>query len=260
MTPEISEFSYGFALTHELANFSGQLLSAAPIFPSLIEEGKTGGGYDVRLDVPGLPVFLQFKRADCLIKRSAKQIKDGHILSTPFYRFPITRKSHSRQHDLLLDLDIDPNVVYYVAPRFYRVTELNAAYTNKLIVDRSCFIRPRDIGPLTDEPHVVVFDEDHHFICSDPRPISALDGVELQAHFEGRLTSEERALKDVLDETISRAEKALAHANIHPQELDFGRSDKTEGQRQLRQIADLTLRYFGAQFLVIQMSRHIDYV
>jgi hypothetical protein len=44
MTPEISEFSYGFALTHELITLAGQPLRAAPIFSSLIEEGRAGGG------------------------------------------------------------------------------------------------------------------------------------------------------------------------------------------------------------------------
>lgn len=41
MIPEISEFSYGFALTNELVSWSK--LTAASIFPSLIEEGKKGG-------------------------------------------------------------------------------------------------------------------------------------------------------------------------------------------------------------------------
>jgi len=41
MTPEISEFSYGFALTNEIVAWA--TLKIAPIFPSLIEEGKKGG-------------------------------------------------------------------------------------------------------------------------------------------------------------------------------------------------------------------------
>ena len=48
MAPEIPEFSYGFALTNEIVGWNG--VSTAPIFPSLIEEGWSGGGYDVLLD------------------------------------------------------------------------------------------------------------------------------------------------------------------------------------------------------------------
>lgn len=62
MLPEISEFSYGFALMNELVGWTE--LSAAPVFPSLIEEGKAGGGYDVKLDWPGAPLYLQFKRSE----------------------------------------------------------------------------------------------------------------------------------------------------------------------------------------------------
>lgn len=43
MKPLVSEFSHGYALTQELV--AGRLgpLRGAPIFPSLIEEGWTGG-------------------------------------------------------------------------------------------------------------------------------------------------------------------------------------------------------------------------
>ena len=77
MTPEISEFSYGFALTNELVGWAP--LAAAPIFPSLLEEGKAGGGYDVHLDAPGTPLYLQFKRSDCMKRKSAKEISQHKL-------------------------------------------------------------------------------------------------------------------------------------------------------------------------------------
>jgi len=46
-------------------------LSAAPVFPSLLEEGNLG--WDLRLDMPGRAVMLQFKISDYLKNRSAKQ-------------------------------------------------------------------------------------------------------------------------------------------------------------------------------------------
>jgi hypothetical protein len=54
MTPEISEFSYGFALTNEIVGWAP--VNAAPLFPSLIEEGRAGGGYDVALNLSGVAV------------------------------------------------------------------------------------------------------------------------------------------------------------------------------------------------------------
>jgi hypothetical protein len=76
MPAEFSEFSYGFAVTNELINGYRTPLVAAPVFPSLIEEGRTGVA-DVRLDRPGIPLFLQFKLPDCMLRNSAREIKEG---------------------------------------------------------------------------------------------------------------------------------------------------------------------------------------
>src|SRR6516225_8362623 len=104
MTPEISEFSYGFALTNEIVGWAP--ITAAPLFPSLIEEGKAGGGYDVKLDMPAVPLYLQFKRADCMMRRSAKELNIYNLpLFRPFHRFKIAESGKSDQHELLLSLD-----------------------------------------------------------------------------------------------------------------------------------------------------------
>lgn len=97
MVPDISEFSYGFALTRELIALT-ETLKAAPVFPSLIAEGKKGGGYDVNLAVPGFPLFIQFKRSECMIRRSARETKPPMKFGTPFYRMKITEKWRSDQH------------------------------------------------------------------------------------------------------------------------------------------------------------------
>ena len=62
MRPNISEFSYGYALTNELINLHGIGTSTGPVCPSLYDEGKSGGGWDVKLNSGGVPLFLQFKR------------------------------------------------------------------------------------------------------------------------------------------------------------------------------------------------------
>jgi hypothetical protein len=94
LLPEISEFSYGFALTNELVGWLE--LSVAPIFPSLIEEGKIGGGYDVKLDRPGAPLYLQFKRSEYMVRSWTKEcriVRDQRgQLNVPFFRFPVRSK------------------------------------------------------------------------------------------------------------------------------------------------------------------------
>ncbi|HEB70266.1 MAG TPA: hypothetical protein ENI88_11700 [Desulfobulbus sp.] len=43
MNPDFSEFSYGYAVTEELVTAMKAAVVAAPVFPSLYEEGKKGG-------------------------------------------------------------------------------------------------------------------------------------------------------------------------------------------------------------------------
>ena len=60
MNAQFSEFTYGFSLVSELAKTLA--CTAVPIFPSLIEEGKMGGGYDAKLlSKKGTILNLQFK-------------------------------------------------------------------------------------------------------------------------------------------------------------------------------------------------------
>ncbi len=129
MTPNISEFSYGYALTEELIKGFGKSITSAPVFPSLYQEGKTGGGWDVKLDKGGIPLFLQFKLSHFMKNANANERKNG-TFSSPYYRMHIRPITHSKQHELLLDLENTGNVVYYSAPGFHEPDELNDAYLN----------------------------------------------------------------------------------------------------------------------------------
>ena len=62
--PDMSEFTYGFALTSELVWWSGVPFVALPVFPALIFEGAPGGGWDVQIARPTIRLFLQFKISD----------------------------------------------------------------------------------------------------------------------------------------------------------------------------------------------------
>jgi hypothetical protein len=212
LIPEISEFSYGFALTNEVVGWLE--LSAAPIFPSLLEEGKAGGGYDVKLDRPGAPLYLQFKRSECMTRRSAREYRSildqGGQLQVPFYRFPITEATKSDQHELLLALDTGPNQVFYVAPRFHRLHEINDAWRSNAVASRSVFVAPSEIGSLDDERHTVAFDRLGSWICSDPRPILALNSRQVLEKLKTALQQDDRPLRTrlpILVEELRDAER-----------------------------------------------------
>ena len=172
MTPLISEFSFGFAITNELVLGAGNSLTAAPIFPSLYEEGQAGGGFDVRIPRQSSPLFLQFKLSHCLTNRNAAE---ANILDVPYYRMYFMPARRSRQHELLLALESAGHDVAYCAPGFHRESELNQAYLARQVCERSIWIAPSSAGPLPDDAtHYAVFQTAtaaHYYFCSNPKAV-----------------------------------------------------------------------------------------
>lgn len=170
MKPNISETSYGYALTDELIHRQNMPINSAPIFPTLYQEGQNGGGYDLLLDRPGLPLFLQFKLSDYLSRSNASEM---NTFDNPYYRMYITKRNHSNQHQMLheLELNNDLNEVFYTAPLFHEPEELNDAYLNGNVSNRSLWINPSQIGLLPDdEQHYVVFDSPTNwYMCSEAK-------------------------------------------------------------------------------------------
>lgn len=179
MKPDISEFSYGFALTNEIVERFPTIRSAgAPQFPSLYQEGQAGGGYDV--EIPGAALFLQFKLSEVLTRRNAKE---ASLLGLPYFRMRLRPLRHSAQHNLLLELERSgAGVVLYAAPEFNAPNELSRAFSDQTVVERSAFFAPSAIGDLPDEgSHYVVFtDRDLiAFLRSEPVKIKRTDAREI---------------------------------------------------------------------------------
>jgi len=188
MNPEFSEFSYGFALTHEIVNrLQRPSLTVAPSFPSLYQEGQASGGYDVRWDIPGMPLILQFKISEWMVKRTAGEW--SHFRE-PYYRFWVRGRRYSDQHDLLIALDDGISEVYYAAPVIHQVEALNRAFIIGLVEQSSIFFRPADIGVLpTDRDHAMAFlpGRAYGYRCSDPKevPVSG-EGLSFSKILAGR--------------------------------------------------------------------------
>src|SRR6266540_1930386 len=154
MDPEISEFSYGFALTRELIATLGLEHAGAPEFATQYAEGKAGGGWDLKL--PALPIYLQFKRSYPMVSRRAGESK--LFATLPFFRMHFHPRDDSDQHQLLLDLEDRGNLVLYAAPGFSKSSELSDAYSRDRMADSSIFLKPSATGPLPDdERHWVAF-------------------------------------------------------------------------------------------------------
>ena len=215
MKPDFSEFSYGFALTSELIDRYGLRQLGAPLFPSLIEEGKKGGGFDVKM--PGLPIFFQFKISEQLTRATARE---SGLLGLPYYRMRLRSLRYSQQHNLLLDLEQRGNEVYYAAPEFHLPDELNQAYLDASVEPQTWFFAPSDIGPLPDEDeHYVVFarSKPDAYFCSEPRRLRRIDHEGL---FRRRLPERRRSSQRHVT-LLSLVEELLSVYDGRRSGLDF---------------------------------------
>lgn len=148
MKATISEFSFGFAVTHELCQELSNLgFSAAPLFPNLKQEGSSGYGYDVKISL-GFPLFLQFKLSDMMIRR--RKPDEWNFYTKSYFRVHLHKRSHSNQHQLLQELANKGHYVCYASPIFLKPPELDQAFLSRQVVRRSMFINVNRLPQLPD--------------------------------------------------------------------------------------------------------------
>ena len=169
-TSEFTEFSFGYALTDSLVEALGSP-TKAPVFPSLIQEGKFGGGYDIELPAVPVPLFLQFKIQQVMVKASSL-MPPGY--APIYYRMPIRTKAPN-QHRLLMVLEAaKPHaLVLYATPLFHKIADLDNHYLAKTVHAHTAFIPPSAIGSLNSKPHHVSYrpSAKKYWRHSEPVPI-----------------------------------------------------------------------------------------
>ncbi|MBI2872621.1 MAG: hypothetical protein HYY00_05455 [Chloroflexi bacterium] len=172
MRAAFSEFSYGFAFTYSfLKNLPG--IRSAPVLPSLLSEGQQGG-FDLKLDYPGMPVFFQFKLSDYLIRSNAKL---WQFYGRPYYRVEITSLRRSKQHNLLKRLATNvTRDVFYAAPLFTSAGAFNQAFLADEVDARSAWISLERLPYLKDYgQHYVTFADPHRPKWNTTEPPEELD-------------------------------------------------------------------------------------
>lgn len=173
-----TEFSFGYAFTENLIRSTLLGTASAPFFPNLIQEAQLG--YDVHIDLPGFPLYLQYKLPELMVRDTAKEISKYALpgLYTPFFRMNLMKRDLSHQHELLIVLEKrHPNSVYYVAPCMESIDDFNGAYNLANIHCRSFFFSPMSIGHLPDDQqHVVAYRDGlkRAWLCSEPHEINFL--------------------------------------------------------------------------------------
>ena len=270
-----SEFSYGYAFTENLIRWASATPSGAPLFPNLIQEGQLG--YDVHIDFPAYPLYLQYKLPDLMVRDTAVEISKYYLqgLSVPFFRMHMMKSSLSRQHRLLIDLESRyPNSVYYATPSLQDIESFNAAYNSASIHFQSVLFSPKEIGPLPDDKtHTVSYSHDlpTAWFCSEPREIHAFQIKNVvdqfgnlsdksrygSLHDLARTTLEELMLlvpKEFLDskDTIRQRIQKRRAAIVGGSEMDKERIAVVEDLLVSREIARVAL---GLEFLIAQPPR-----
>ncbi|MGB6301976.1 MAG: hypothetical protein WBF90_38200 [Rivularia sp. (in: cyanobacteria)] len=265
MKPKISEFSYGYALTEELVTyFKHSNIKSAPVFPSLYEEGRQGGGYDMKLEFETFPLFIQFKLSEYItaIARSKEVKASIYKKGKRFYRMKIWAKKYSKQHDLLLSLQQKNPYVYYAAPMFYKSEELNRYYMSHEIIKNSAFLTPCTIGFIDDEEeHSVCFSGigDKVYRFSSPEDLGVLEEFDLSASLS--LDSGEADAQRILSvnydswQMIERAmtDILLEYGIVKGEEADFMQytiSDRDNFQK----VTYLARVYFGCQVIAVEKT------
>jgi hypothetical protein len=164
--PYFSEFSYAYAVTEDLIRTKYSGLTIAPFFTSQVEEGRRAG-FDLMLERPGIPLFIQFKLA-YFMKGNSSEAKAGDF-KPPFYRMHLRCSGETNQHALLLALERTGQEVLYTAPAFHLRSDLNIAYASRQVWDRSFQISPAEIGPLDDQAHHISFQKPGPWKCYSPK-------------------------------------------------------------------------------------------
>lgn len=172
-----TEFSFGYAFTENLTRSSATGPKTAPVFPNLVQEARAG--YDVKIDLPGLPLFFQYKLPELMTRGNAREIATYKLpgLTAPFFRMPLMPSGLSKQHELLMKLEKNyPKAVFYASPRMQNGRAFNNAYANIEVHRKSIFFSPNDIGPLPDpKAHSIAYQDGlpNAWRCSEPKEIAA---------------------------------------------------------------------------------------
>jgi hypothetical protein len=252
--PQISEFSFGYALTEALVRDSLSPVVAAPLFPNLYQEGKPGGGYDVMLNTGSVFLFLQFKLSDYMKGSNAYERVNGHF-KTSFFRMHLRPKWSSDQHAMLIALANQGHWVFYAAPTFYTQNEFNDAYIKKSIIDKTFFIGPLEIGPLPDDDnHHVAFDVSHNrkIFSKEPREVGGRMGRvwtdEIAKNLRAR--PQKRLSRETAAETASEVTEILSRfARASDRRLLENRLSKQE-PHPLAQLATVSRTFLDCELLL----------
>ena len=243
MRPDFSEFSYGFAFTHEYVNRNPGL-KAAPELPSLIKEAETG--HDLKLDYQGHPKYFQFKLSDYLDRRNTIHWQDHR---RPHYRFRVStrprpnRPARTDQHNQLKRLAQTVDDVFYVAPRFHSKDEFDRLFLQGMVTDCSLWAPLKDLCWVSDnEVHYMTFTRDQKETWWHSEAVRLEGAFTAEDHYE---TIRETV---TIDENFFRALREKLRAAQNEFDLRATETNNLYGDDDIADVLRDTYRLLTAQY------------
>jgi hypothetical protein len=151
---EFSETQFSFCFTFE---YLKQFLPIIPlpIFPNIREEGRMGGGYDVRINGN---IYFQFKIPNYYNKRSNFN-KYWNVFKHEYYKIKL--ETDKNQYKFLKALQSPNNLVYYVTPEFHLLNELSNNYNADTIGSNSALFSIENLPPYGSGYHNLIYSPRH---------------------------------------------------------------------------------------------------
>lgn len=147
---KFSETQFSFCFTFEFIKSFFPVIPL-PLFPSTVREGMAGG-YDVNIDGN---IFFQFKVPRVFTRRTAKVAVRWDRHGKKFYVFKI--KTNGKQFELLKGIKTTTNEVYYCAPEFASIAELEDLYYKYQIVNHSAWFPIEAFPPPNSGNHELTY-------------------------------------------------------------------------------------------------------
>ena len=191
---EFSETQFSFCFTFD---YIKQFLPFVPlpIFPNTVDEGRAGGGYDVKINGN---LYFQFKIPVYYDLVSNFWRRDWDVFGHDYYKIKL--ETDTEQFRLLKVLHSPSNEVYYSTPAFHTSADLSTFYSSDNIVSNSSLFPIDSLPAHGSGHHHLIYSPGHNWgrLFSEPvnvKVVKSINPFELFPENKYELTIYEQALR-----------------------------------------------------------------
>ena len=243
-----NEREFEFCFNAEFVRKNTGALIGTPIIPSQRMENILGYGVEFRIRNGryARSLYLQHKVSYYAQFKSGRNAPIWDCYYGPYYRFPISRLDRTRQHNLLVDLAEKGEDVFYCAPVFVGIGNLQTYFGQSVVMNNSRFFDAKEMGRLSDF-------EQHHVSC-DPSGTFGFfhsDPVKLESVFNWDMLMKKTKKRRVTIEYISHLADSLSSSIFSVLEAKPSIPDDIREKGDVLIVSYLLRRYFSVEWLIM---------